>query len=47
MMIDRLANWKIEQPRERKLLYGTLYRNGYKIYDEITEKSAKDKDILD
>ena len=36
-MVDRLADWPIEQHRDRKLLYGTLYRNGYKLFDEKTE----------
>ena len=41
-MVDKLADWKIEQPREKKLLYGAVYRNGYKLYDEITEKVSKE-----
>ena len=46
-MIDKLADWKIEQPRERKLLYGAFYRNGYKLFDEITEKADREKDKID
>ena len=45
-MVDKLADWKIEQPREKKLLYGAFYRNGYKLYDEITEKVSKEQDKI-
>ena len=45
-MVDKLADWRIEQPREKKLLYGAFYRNGYKLFDEITEKASKEKDKI-